>query len=223
MNTLKKIYYQMIFAFFIVAAVDAHAAMVNYTLDNVILADGQQITGTFDWTYSVDDFEGGSGAFTALEIPYTSYSFADGNLNLDIQPDSIEISGNGNFHDVGLDITLKLSPSFTPTQSASMDLGLSFFECCGNGFKDQPFQSGSIVPSTVLAGDFDTDGDVDGSDFLKWQKGDVSSPPSSSDLAAWEANYGSVAPPLVASVPEPSAVLLGVMASLLGISCRRRA
>jgi hypothetical protein len=224
-NTLKKTYYQMIFAFFIVAAVDAHAATVNYTLDKVILADGQQITGTFDWTYSVDDFEGGSGVFTSLEIPYTIYSFIDGNLNLDIQSDSIEISGNGNYHDVGLDITLKLSQSFTPTQSASMDLGLSFFECCGNGFKDQPFQSGSIVPTTVLAGDFDTDGDVDGSDFLKWQRGDVSSPPSTSDLAAWEVNYGTVAPlsAASASVPEPSAVLLGVMASLLGISCRRRA
>ena len=212
----------MIFAFFIVAAVDAHAAMVNYTLDNVTMADGQQITGTFDWTYSVDDFEGGSGVFPSLEIPYTIYSFTAGNLNLDIQSDSIEISGNGNYHDVGLDITLKLSQSFTPTQSASMDLGLSFFECCGNGFKDQLFHSGSIVPSTVLAGDFDTDGDVDGSDFLKWQKGDVSSPPSMSDLAAWEANYGTVAPPSVASVPELSAVLLGVMASLTGSCFRRR-
>lgn len=219
----KNICCSMITSLIFLAALDANAATVNYTLDNLILADGQQIFGTFDWTYSAGDFEGGSGAFTALEIPYTIYSFSAGTLNTDIQSDSVEISGNGNYHDVGLDITLKLTQPFTPTQSAPIDLGLSFFECCGNGFKDQFFQSGSIVPSTVLAGDFDTDGDVDGSDFLKWQGGEVSSPPSASDLETWEGNYGAVTPLSAAltAVPEPSAVLLVVMASLTGISLRR--
>jgi hypothetical protein len=127
----------------------AQAATVNYTLDNVILADGEPITGTFVWTFSVGDFEGGSGVFTALEIPYTIYSFADGNLNMNIQTNSIEITGNGDFHDIGLDITLFLSPPLTPTQSAPIDLTLSKFECCGNGFKDQPFSSGSISPKAV--------------------------------------------------------------------------
>ncbi len=150
MNTAKKICFEMVFCSIILAASNAHADTVNYTLDNLILAGGEQITGTFDWTFNVGDFEGGSGVFTALEIPYTRYSFADGNLNMEIQTSSIEISGNGNYHDVGLDITLKfLSQSFTPTQSAPIDLDLSFFECCGNGFRDQPFQSGSISPTAV--------------------------------------------------------------------------
>jgi len=135
------------------AAFNARADVISFTLDNVILADGQQITGTFDWTFNVGDFEGGSGAFTALEIPYTAYSFAAGNLNIVIETNSIEISGNGNFHDMGLDIKLKLpAQPFSPTQSAPLDLGLSFFECCGNGFKDQPFVSGSVSPT-------DSDGD----------------------------------------------------------------
>ncbi len=224
MNTSKNIWFSVICSFIFLAAFDAQATTVNYTLDDVFLADGQQIFGAFDWTYSVGDFGGGSGAFTALGIPYTIFSLAAGNLKTDIQSDSVEISGNGNFHDIGLDISLKLSQPFTPTQSASIDLGLSFFECCGNGFKDQPFQSGSIVPSTVLAGDFDADGDVDGLDFLKWQRGEVSNSPNASDLAAWEANYGTFAPLSAATnaMPEPSAVLLGVMASLAGISFRRR-
>jgi len=128
----------------------AQAATVNYTLDNVILEDGGQITGTFDWTFNVGDFEGGSGVFTALEIPYTGYSFADGNLSMGIQTTSIEISGVGDIHDWGLDIKLKFpSQPLTPTQSSSIDLGLSWFECCGNGFKDQPFISGSISPNAV--------------------------------------------------------------------------
>jgi len=58
-------------------------------------------------------------------------------------------------------------------------------------------------------GDFDDDGDVDGEDFLAWQRGESPDPLSAGDLADWEANYGSA--PLVAaatSVPEPSAPLL---------------
>lgn len=147
MNSAKKCW-----MIIILAAFHGHAAadVVTYVLDDVILADGEPIVGTFDWTFDVGDFEGGSGEFTALEIPYTVYSFADGNLNIDIQTNSIEISGNGNYHDVGLDITLDLPQPFAPTESVSIDLDLSFFECCGNGFHDQFFQSGSIAPTIPL-------------------------------------------------------------------------
>ena len=150
-NTAKNIWFLMIVGFLIMTASYAHADIVNFTLVNVILADGAEITGTFDWTYNDGEFEGGNGTFTALEIPYTIYSFSDGNLNTVIEANSIEISGNGNYHDVGLDIKLKFpSQPFTPNQSTSIDLGLSFFECCGNGFKDQPFRSGSITPTILV-------------------------------------------------------------------------
>ena len=36
-------------------------------------------------------------------------------------------------------------------------------------------------------GDFDTDGDVDGADFLNWQLGQ---PPNSLDLTKWQENFG---------------------------------
>jgi hypothetical protein len=173
----------------LMAAFNADATTVDYTLDNVVLADGKQMTGTFDWTYNVGDFEGGTGIFSALDIPHTPYSFAAGNLNIDIQTGAIEISGNGNFHDMGLDITLRLPQPLSPTQSAPIDTdpnnpNQSFFECCGNGFHDQPFQSGRIIPSAFLVGDFDVDGDTDGADFLKWQRGEVSNPLNASDLTA---------------------------------------
>ena len=148
----EKIHFWMLFSLCIMAPANAHAATVIYTLDNVILADGEQITGTFNWTYSVGDFEGGNGVFTALEIPYTPHYLGDPDLNIEIQTTSIEITGIGNYHDAGLDITLKFD-AFTPTQSALIDIDpdefgnyKSFFECCGNGFKDQPFQSGSVSP-----------------------------------------------------------------------------
>jgi autotransporter-associated beta strand protein len=57
-------------------------------------------------------------------------------------------------------------------------------------------------------GDFDSDGDVDGFDFLKWQRGESPNPLSNSDLAAWKANFGT---PPVRSVPEPGSELMAVM------------
>jgi hypothetical protein len=41
--------------------------------------------------------------------------------------------------------------------------------------------------------DFDGDGDVDGADFLVWQRGGSPNPLSSSDLANWQASFGDTA------------------------------
>jgi hypothetical protein len=49
----------------------------------------------------------------------------------------------------------------------------------------------------TLPGDFDSDGDVDGRDFLRWQRGQSTPPQSSGDLVDWQNNYGT-GPPLVA-------------------------
>jgi hypothetical protein len=91
-----------------------------------------------------------------------------------------------------------------------------------NGFQDyfdESDASFSIV-AQMLAGDFDEDYDVDGSDFLKWQRGEFTNPPSQSDLEVWLENFGKVSSPITAAstgVPEPTTwimLLLG-MASLL--------
>ena len=127
------------------------AATVSYTLDAVFLADGTQMTGEFDWTYAIGDFEGGSGVFTALEIPWrpsgTAPPLEEPGMVLTIENNQIEITLDGNIHDYGLDIILKFVQLLSPTQSSLIDLNTSFFECCGNGFKDQPFTSGSITPA----------------------------------------------------------------------------
>jgi len=68
-------------------------------------------------------------------------------------------------------------------------------------------------------GDFDFDGDVDGADYLKWQRN-----PGVGSLADWETHFGTVATFMASStsVPEPSSLLLGVMACIVGVSDRRR-
>jgi len=79
----------------------------------------------------------------------------------------------------------------------------------------------------VGAGDFDNDGDVDGSDFLRWQRGDSPNNGSPGDLSDWETNYGTGVGPLsglaasVGTIPEPSTAVLFSLA-LAGLAAGRR-
>lgn len=70
-----------------------------------------------------------------------------------------------------------------------------------------------LVP---LSGDFDVDGDVDGRDFLAWQRGESPEPFSAEDLALWQAEYGK-GDSLRANVavPEPSVAMLSVLGMLV--------
>jgi hypothetical protein len=71
-------------------------------------------------------------------------------------------------------------------------------------------------------GDFDIDGDVDGADFLAWQRGNSPNSGSAGDLAIWKANFGSGASTVNAgSVPEPSTLGLILVAAGVGAGLRR--
>lgn len=80
----------------------------------------------------------------------------------------------------------------------------------------------SVIAGMVESADFDGDGDVDGRDFLVWQRGGSPNSGSAADLALWQAQYGQ-ANELSASVavPEPGTLLILAM-SLLAISVRSR-
>ena len=82
-----------------------------------------------------------------------------------------------------------------------------------------------VAPPDPETGDFDDDGDIDGQDFLKWQRGESPNPLSAGDLTLWQEQYGTI-PPLSAAVaiPEPTtgALILGSLACLSLVSRRRR-
>lgn len=71
------------------------------------------------------------------------------------------------------------------------------------------------------AGDFDFDGDVDGTDFLVWQRTDE----TTSGLNAWRTNYETPAPALqaISAVPEPSTLLLLLAGSMFAHLVKRSA
>lgn len=58
-------------------------------------------------------------------------------------------------------------------------------------------------------GDFDLDCDIDGADFLKWQR-NYNTPYTAADLNNWEANFATAAPlqAITTTVPEPTTLFL---------------
>jgi len=82
------------------------------------------------------------------------------------------------------------------------------------------------VLANTIAGDFDQDEDVDGADFLKWQRGELSNPLSAEDLADWQANFGAGGSSVAAAstaVPEPATLLLAMLGlSAVGITHLRK-
>ncbi len=82
-------------------------------------------------------------------------------------------------------------------------------------------------PGDGQPGDFDFDGDVDGRDFLLWQRGQSPVALSAGDLADWQANYGTglamtaSAGPTAVAIPEPACLVLVPM--LVGVGFVRDA
>jgi hypothetical protein len=80
-----------------------------------------------------------------------------------------------------------------------------------------------VGTATVVLPDFDIDGDVDGNDLLLWQRGDSPDQLSYSDLAVWEAYYGTNTNFLAASssaVPEPVSGIMLLCAMIALLMCR---
>ncbi len=145
-----------------------------------------------------------AGDVSALTTSLTAFSSLDaGSTNSFLA--SIDTSAEGTF---SASYTLNFSDEDLPGAAGLGAMTLTL--------------SGIVEAAAVETGDFDGDGDIDGRDFLAWQRGESFDPFSSSDLELWQGEYN--APPVVASVavPEPSSVLcLLVLAGLSG-SLRRR-
>ncbi len=124
--------------------------------------------------------------------------------------DFVNLTGDNAYPKVGSaligagDATYQPAADFNGTpRSGTADVGAYVYNSSGNpGWAVQMAFKQFIAPN----GDFNNDGKVDGKDFLQWQRGASPVALSSTDLAAWKANFGA---PLAAirAVPEPSTLL----------------
>lgn len=153
-----------------------------------------------------------------------------GGINQGTEYDHIDVTG---LLSLGGTLDVSLLPGFNPQSGNTFDI-LDWDSLDGEFYDvnlpdlsaglawntSQLYTSGVLSVGVGLAGDFDFDGDVDGFDFLTWQRD-----PSIGSLSDWEANYGTVLPLTLAAastaVPEPSAILLTLMGSMLAVLLRR--
>jgi hypothetical protein len=136
----------------------AQTATVNYVLQDVWLDPDithpfeapQLMTGSIAWTYTIGDFENGSGTFTSLNLPWHNGGGPALAWNVDVG--QVEVTMPGNWHNWGADVSLKLNPPLTASQPALVDLVFSKFDIEQNGVvRKGHMLSGSLVPQTSAA------------------------------------------------------------------------
>ncbi len=192
--------------------------------DGVILGDVLVDGGTvspgsdFGTLNVVGDYEQRTGS--NLDVDVTSPTEWD---RLDVEG-MVTLGGN---------LTVSLTDGFSPAAGQSFDI-LDAASISGafsavnlpslaTGLAWNLSQINTLgILSVGVSGDFDLDGDVDGRDFLIWQRGSSPNPLSPGDLAVWQANYSAGSPvTALQSVPEP-AVLMMLLPAVMGLTVRRR-
>jgi len=174
---------------------------------NVVIGDG----GRFEATLS------GSTETGSLLISLSQFQTATGTIDLTSANNFLDIVNLG-----GIVPGQNYSIAQTPGQI------LGQFESVTPGY-EVVYQLNQIFVKAIslVDGDYDNDGDVDGRDFLAWQRGESPDPFSPTDLALWQAEYNGGLlsalrlPPsaLNVAVPEPGAVVLALAGLLV---CLRR-
>ena len=162
-----------------------------------------------------------------------TFSFDHWDRVFDANQDGVlAVRVEGSLSGLLVDTTLDQSSTIWTAQSFS-DLAVVAGETVTLSFSGAltPGGSGTSFPhvdqvrfEVSMLDDFNGDFDVDGFDFLAWQRG-FGDLYDETDLADWEENYGTSPPPLsagTANVPEPTALLLGVIASLVPLVVRLR-
>ncbi|MBC8327716.1 MAG: hypothetical protein H8E31_03115 [Planctomycetes bacterium] len=93
------------FAALLSPAASAQTATVGYQLEDVWVDTAltqpwlppQQMTGRFEWTYTVGDFENGSAQFTELSIPYYGTNFSSLVTTIDLGRSQFHVENGVNY------------------------------------------------------------------------------------------------------------------------------
>ncbi len=94
-----------------------------------------------------------------------------------------------------------------------------FIIVLNNGLEEATFDESLLAAELAflpIAGDFDGDRDVDGHDFLTWQRD-----PAFGSLTDWQDGYANGNANAVVSVPEPVGLVIAMTTVLVACCCRR--
>ncbi len=129
------------------APAQQHSRVFNFervVLDADIQGGGREtLTGAFRWTWTEGDFENGTAEFLHLYVPWAGLDLPF--LNTVVEPTQIEITLNGNYHALGVDIILRLDQPFGPENTATIHRPSSLFTI-ENGRMWVGHASGAVTP-----------------------------------------------------------------------------
>ncbi|TWU29946.1 hypothetical protein [Bythopirellula polymerisocia] len=145
------------------------------------------------------------------------------------QYDHVNVTG---LLSLGGELDISLLPGFSPSAGSSFDIldwgtlngtfSILTLPSLGAGLSwntSQLYSTGVLSVASALSADFDHDGDVDGHDFLVWQRGGSPNGINSGDLALWQGQYDTPLTAPATAVPEPACVSL--LAFVAIYVCRR--
>lgn len=125
----------------------AQTETVTYNLEGVMFGfTGYEMTGSFDWTYQVGDFENGVGNFTSINIPW--YGSDLNGLTWTVELDQIELTLSQSWHSQGVDVMLRLSSDLSLTQPAMVNTATSTYDVVPGGAGT--ISAGAVVPEPGL-------------------------------------------------------------------------
>lgn len=196
------------------ASVDLSAGTIS-TVDDLRIRRSGEVRVSGGLLVTQDDLEFGDSGGTPIDggsLDIDGGIVRAGDLGDVVGDAAITINGNGllQFNNAAFSVAEAMNEITDGFITGSSALAVSIVDVDGTDFTQI-----AVVGSP---GDFDDDGDVDGFDFLEWQRGASPSPLSPADLADWQNSYGAPAGSLraLSIIPEPNSKLL--LVSFIAIS-----
>jgi hypothetical protein len=160
--------------------------------------------GADEFTYDIPLNLFNSSTFTTISVPLSSFNLTPFVAGPPSTPFGFANAGDG----LRTDFNIYEFGGLVPADTGLLKLELEYMEI--------------RLAEPGVPGDFDDDGDVDGRDFLVWQRGGSPTPLSASDLALWKSHYGTGTLSAVTAVPEPCSALLLTLLGTALFGCRRK-
>jgi len=193
------------------------------------------VTASFSGSVNSTPLSGGSLSIESLSVIPEQDSIelsAEVPLSLSAGVNVFEVSIEGEFEVIANATPAGLFNLLSGSATAGLTLPgsfeIDFFRAADGSSLPEGIRivseiTGYVYTEAALSpGDFDSDGDVDGADFLKWQRyfgstseldadGNGNGIIDAADYTIWQDNFGTGQPVSAASVPEPSSCTLAAL------------